>query len=206
VTLEPLPETFTDTRVELHRLAQEVISPAREQVTGRIGLRATPGGFGTPPFGDDDQQVRVDGAELVRQAGDAEDREPLVGVDEAASRTLAAWYAFGNSLLEELRAEATPAEAPSIVQLWPEHFDIAIELGDESDAARANYGFSPGDEDHAEPYVYVGPWAAERATGPLWNASGFPGAELSYDELLAAADPRRAALDFLREHRDFLRG
>ena len=205
MTLEPLPATFAETRLALHRLAQEVVSPAREAVTGRIGLRATPGGFGTPPFGED-EQLRVEGAELVRRKGGVEQREPIDGVDAAASRALGAWYAFGDAALEQLRAEADPGEDPSIVQLWPEHFDIAIEMGDEARQARANYGLSPGDEDHPEPYAYVGPWVAERASGPLWNARGFTGAELPYAGLLAAADQRRELLDFFREHRDFLRG
>ena len=203
--LRPLPEGFREARAVLHRLAQEVISPARERVTGRIGLRATPGGFGTPYFGGQ-RRLRVDGAELVRESRDGEEREPIDGVDEAASRALGDWYAFGETLLEELRAESLGAEAPSIVQLWPEHFDIAIDMGDEERAARANYGFSPGDVDHDEPYAYVGPWVGERATGPLWNARAFPGAELSYSELLAAPNQHGAALEFLREHRDFLRG
>jgi hypothetical protein len=203
--LEPLPATFQDTRLALHRLAQDVISPAREKETGRIGLRATPGGFGTPFFGED-VRVRVDGGELVRESRQGERREPVDGIDADASRALGGWYAFGDSLLEEFRAEAEPAEAPSIVQLWPEHFDIAIELGDEGAGTRANYGFSPGDETHAEPYVYVGPWSAERARGALWNAEGFPGAEIGYTQLLGAPDPRRDALSFLRERRDFLRG
>jgi hypothetical protein len=205
VTLAALPPTFRDTRLALHALAQEVISPARERVTGRIGLRATPGGFGTPRFGDD-VRLRVDGTELVRSSAAGDTREPIEGIDEAASRALGAWYAFGDALLEELRAEAGPADTPSIVQLWPEHFDIAIDMGDEASGARANYGFSPGDESHDEPYVYVGPWAAERAEGPLWNASGFPGAELPYRDLLTAPDQRRTALEFLRERRDLLRG
>jgi len=204
--LEPLPATFRETQLALQSLAQEVISPAREKVTGRIGLRATPGGFGTPVFGEEDVRVRVEGAELVREWPDREEREPIEGVDEAASRALGDWYAFGASVLEELRAEATGADAPSIVQLWPEHFDIAIDMGDEDAEAHANYGFSPGDADHDEPYIYVGPWAGDRAHGPLWNARAFTGAELSYSELLESPDPRRAALEFLREHRDFLRG
>jgi len=205
VKLAPLPKTFEETRLELHRLAENVISPAREKVTGKIGLRATPNGFGTPVFGDE-QRVRVEGATLVREAPAGEERESLDGIDETAALALGAWYAFGDSLLEQLRQEASGDETPSIVQLWPEHFDIAIDMGDESRNARANYGFSPGDEGHAEPYVYVGPWSAERAAGPLWNAAGFPGAELSYAELLDAPDPALAALEFLREHRDFLRG
>jgi hypothetical protein len=206
VTLAPLPPAFAATRALLHRAAQDVLSPARERVTGRIGLRATPGGFGTPPFGDG-EEVRIEGAELVHQTRAGERRERLEDVDDAAARALGTWYAFGDSLLEELRAEADAArDTPSIVQLWPEHFDIAIEMGDEQRAARANYGFSPGDEGHPEPYAYVGPWAADRARGPLWNARGFAGAELSYSELLAAGDQRRTALQFLRERRDFLRG
>jgi hypothetical protein len=61
---------------------------------------------------------------------------------------------------------------------------------------RANYGFSPGDEHHPEPYAYVGPWSAE-VSGELWHATGFRGAELSYAALLAASDPREMALAFM---------
>ena len=67
----------------------------------------------------------------------------------------------------------------------------------EAAGQRANYGASPGDEDHAEPYVYVGPWTAE-VDGELWNATGFTGAELA---LCGAARPPtirwRAALELL---------
>ncbi len=66
--LEPLPDGYAETRDSLHRLASHVLAPARKAVTGRIGLRATPGGFGTPPFGDG-EQLRVEGAMLVRQSG-----------------------------------------------------------------------------------------------------------------------------------------
>ncbi len=100
-------------------------------------------------------------------------------------------------MLEQLRADE-PDGDPSLVQLWPEHFDIALELGSESAGRRANFGASPGDDDHDEPYLYVGPWTAE-VSGELWNARGFKGAELGYSELIAAEDQRRAALDFMGE-------
>jgi hypothetical protein len=87
------------------------------------------------------------------------------------------------------------------VRLWPEHFDIAIEMG--AEPLRANYGFSPGDEGHPEPYAYVGPWTAE-VSGELWNGDGFRGAELSYAELLSAPDPRAAALEFFTTRKDAL--
>jgi hypothetical protein len=100
-------------------------------------------------------------------------------------------------VLEELRAEAGELHEPSRVQLWPEHFDLAVELGSEAAGARAAYGLSPGDDGHDEPYAYVAPWAAP-PPGELWQATGFRGAEMRYQEILAADDQRRAILDFLR--------
>jgi len=183
--LAPLPAGFTATRLELHRVAEEVLKPAREKVTGRFGLRALPGGFGTPPFGDV-MQMHVDGTDLVIRDGTAVRREPIENVDADAAAALAAWFAFGAGVLEELRAETGLEHDPTPPQLWPEHFDVAIELGSEAAGVRAGYGASPGDEEHPEPYLYVTPWAEEGFT------------ELGYQELLAAPDRREAALDFFR--------
>ena len=213
--LGTLPVAFPATVAALHRVAEQVVAPARKP-DNEIALAATPGGFGTPvfPYGGVDHQVRVHGAELVHRAGDEERRAPLTTLEDArqlvvelvpagplgdqpldidpeAAARLADWYAFGASLLEELVASAA---APT---LWPEHFDIAVELDE------VNYGFSPGDADHAEPYAYVGPWTAPPA-GPLWNATGFPGAELTYAELLEAPDQRAAALEFFTTRKEAL--
>ena len=95
------------------------------------------------------------------------------------------------------------ALAPTPPQLWPEHFDVAIELGDEAAGKRATYGASPGDQEHPEPYLYVATWAAP-PEGPLWNATAFGGAELSYGELLAAEDRRAAAHEFYGSHKEAL--
>ena len=86
------------------------------------------------------------------------------------------------------------------MRLWPEHFDVAFEQGDEDDGRRATYGASPGDEHHPAPYLYVAPWS-EPPRGPGWTATGFRGAELSYSALQEAADPRAKALDFFRGRR-----
>src|SRR5919204_675772 len=48
------------------------------------------------------------------------------------------------------------------IHLWPEHFDVAIELGE------ATFGVSPGDENHPEPYAYVAPWNPP-PPGDFWN-------------------------------------
>ena len=74
-------------------------------------------------------------------------------------------------MLEQLRSDWS-ADDPSEANLWPEHFDLAIEAGSEKDGSRANYGFSPGDAEHEEPYLYVGPWSG-KASGELWQAKGF---------------------------------
>ena len=180
--MRPLPDGFAAAVGALHRVAEEVVAPARKP-DNEIALAATPGGFGTPVFEWEGslQQVRVEGASLVYER-----REPL-DVDPEAAAALADWYAFGDEVLRALGGEPV---------LWPEHFDLAIVIGE------ANYGFSPGDEQHAEPYAYVGPF--NPVEGELWNATGFPGAELTYAELLAAPDPRAAALEFFTTRKEAL--
>ena len=198
--LEALPPSFTATRKALQIVAQDLLAPQR-QPEEEIALRFTRGGFGTPFFELDgaDCQVRVEDGELVHQrAAEELQRRPIPGIDSEAARALGEFYGFACSVLEEERAEESD-EDPSLVQLWPEHFDIAFELGYEAKGQRANYGASPGDDNHREPYLYVGPWDTEKAKGKLWNATGFPGAELGYSELLAAKDQRKAALDFFHD-------
>jgi hypothetical protein len=227
-SLQPLPEGFAETVDSLHRVAEVLVAPARKP-DNEIALEATPGGFGTPEFesGGARHQVRVEGAELIHSVGEEERRAPLTSlaeagailadllpagtdldpeplqVDPAASLVLGEWYAFGADVLGHLVSLASDAAEASPVRLWPEHFDIAIELGSEKAGARANYGLSPGDENHAEPYAYVGPWSAQ-VSGPLWQARGFHGAEVGYSELLAAEDPRRAAVEFFMPRWDLL--
>jgi hypothetical protein len=187
MNLEPLPPSFQATVTALHRVAEDVVAPARKP-DNEIALQATSGGWGTPVFEweDAEHQVRVEGTELVWTAGTAERREPLEVDPEAAAR-LADWYAFGDGVLRALGGEPV---------LWPEHFDIAIELGP------ATYGFSPGDAQHADPYAYVVPW--NPVDGELWQADGFRGAELTYSELLTTPDPGAAALDFFTTRKEAL--
>src|SRR4051795_1640380 len=57
--LSPLPTSFPTTVAALHRVAEEIVAPARKP-DNEIALSATPGGFGTPVFAyhGADQQVR----------------------------------------------------------------------------------------------------------------------------------------------------
>ena len=205
--LEPLPATFAETRGSLHEVAIALVAPARKP-ENEISLRYTRGGFGTPFFDDQgtDCQVRVEGTELIRQRGHQEAREPLPAeVDAAATQALGDFYGFACSVLEQLRADTLEAGG-SWVRIWPEHFDIAVELGDDPAGKRANFGGSPGDGDHDEPYLYVGPFDTALAAGELWNAISFAGAELSYSELVGAEDQRRVALEFFAERYRALQG
>ena len=223
------------TRAAANALAEHVLSAARYASTGRIGLRATPGGFGTPLFtGPDgqDRRIRCEGNRLIVDDGfDVLVDEPLTTLGQAAevvgvalgaptevyepstepdadldlasaidpegASALAAWYELGDDALEALRAENPVADPPSEVQLWPEHFDLAVDLGSEADGTRVTFGASPGDSGHPEPYLYVLPWR-EVEPGGFWNADQFRGALLSQAEVLAAESPLERALAFFQ--------
>jgi hypothetical protein len=197
--------TLIATRLALHAVAEQVISALRIQATGNeIALCVRPGGFGTPelPGGG---WVGTDGADVVRVAADGtEARDPLrslrqaahavglhtaealsddpLAIDAEAARLLATVWADGDAALRELSAALAPADTPSIINLWPEHFDIAIDAGDDDSGTRASYGVSPGDENHDAPYAYVAPWTTP-SPRPPWQAVAFAGAERP------AADP-----------------
>jgi hypothetical protein len=209
------------TRLSWHSVAEHVLAPARYHAEGRIGLRVTAGGFGTPPL-PSGPTVRVEGAMLVVDRGDAArttttttlttiaaaaavlEIEPgaptdvytpttplspddALVIDPGAAVALAAWFALGWAALGSLRADAPPTDAASDPTLWPEHFDAAIDLGDEAFGARGTFGASPGDAAHPEPYLYVTHWT-EVPDDPYWNDAAFAGASRSYSEVAAAPD------------------
>lgn len=116
-----------------------------------------------------------------------------LGVEEGPARAIAGAFALGQSVLDEVIMRLAPAAAPSICQLWPEHFDLAcdVAVGPGPDA-RANLGLSPGDDDHPGPYLYLGPWGAGRPGDPAhWNAPF--GARLALSHLPPDDGPARAA-------------
>lgn len=230
--LGELPDSFAGTRESLHFVAEHLLKPKREMETGNeIALMFTPGGFGTAPWEDGVTsggrgQARVDGVELVSVelpyetrvgADDLERGVGLLGVEEPpksvdrslrveadAASALADWFAFGTvALAGLLDRHPDPDSAP--IRLWPEHFDVATEVGSEAAGERANFGASPGDESHPEPYLYVGPWDQSRS-GEVWNATAFVGADLSYAELLEADDQLSAAAAFFDRCLDALAG
>ncbi len=163
MTLPSVPDldALARTRTAWHALAEQVLGAARYRADGRIGLRVTPGGFGTPAFGSG-VELRIAGRDLVVDGTASgttvrlstlaaaaavvgiEPGPPVnlyppatmipsdapLQVDDQAALVLAAWFALGDTALHTLRSEASAGDAPSEIQLWPEHFDLALELGD----------------------------------------------------------------------------
>jgi len=199
---------YAATRAELHRVAAHVIARRRFVVTERFGLRVTPGGFGTPLFGDD-EVVRIGGGALLREqrvddravtathaldgatlgelatfAGvdldpgfsvgtdtpDLGDPDAALRIDGASSAVMAEWYRRGVEAIDECVAGLGAHGDAAVAQLWPEHFDVGTDVA--AGSGRANLGVSPGDRFSPEPYLYVGPWSADRpGDAAYWNAS-----------------------------------
>ena len=232
----PQPEKLGATRHALHRLATYVIAPVRHAATGRFGLHSTPGGHGTPEFDGRHVRVEgselihdVGGAERRHEISTlaaaakflessvdpdtaAEHDSPEVGnvdeplgIDAASSQYLGAWFEMAFAALRVVAADSESVDA-SEPQLWPGHFDAAIEVGDEDH--RASYGASPGDHNIDEPYLYVSAWWPDKIgldkADPFWNAPKFVGSMLKLSDFPADADPIDVAANFWRESRDKL--
>ena len=229
MTLAQLPPSFASTRDALHQIAFFAVSPARYKAMGRMGLTATPGGFGTPEF--DGRVARVEGALLVDSQNEnvatqtittiraaveffgndyqaewfPDFHDPLapadpdapLDVDDASGRAIGEWFKFGVDVLNDLRTHGQEGDDVSEVQLWPEHFDPATELGDFGQAQRASFGASPGDALHPEPYLFVASWSDIDRSNSFWNEDAFNGGSLSYQEIIASSDPHSRAIEFL---------
>ena len=233
-----LPPGWSAARADLHRVAVHVMARRRALLSGKIGLRAAPGGIATPAAGPEHETLRTSGSWLLRErTGSAastvaldlagatladaaavadvdlaapldvgHDTPPLgdpgapLAVDPVAATALAEWFAAGWRALDEVAASSS---SPTVIQLWPEHFDAAcdVAVGD----GRTNLGVSPGDGFHDEPYLYVGPWGPDRpGDDAYWNAPF--GAVLGHAELRRSPDPHRAAVAFYRRGLTLLSG
>jgi hypothetical protein len=228
--LLPLPPSYESTRDALQRVAVHVLARRRHALGGKIGLRATPGGIGTPAAGPEHEVVRTSGPFLLRERTGAAastvavdlrtatladaarlvevdlaadfsagadtppvgDPDEVLSVDAASAAALAGWYALGWAVLDGV---ATAAATPSVIQIWPEHFDAGCDVA--IGEGRANLGASPGDAFHAEPYLYLGPWGEDRpGDATYWNAPF--GAVLGSEALRASEDPVATGVTFLR--------
>lgn len=129
-------------------------------------------------------------------------------VDATALRRLGEWYSLGQRAIDEAVVGLSNPQA-SVMRLWPEHFDLGIDVtvgpGAHGSSRRANLGAAAGDGFHEQPYLYVGPWGDERP-GPAdyWNAPF--GAVLGFGDIAGSADPLAVAVEFLAAGLDHLTG
>lgn len=82
------------------------------------------------------------------------DPEAPLGVDPVAARALGAWWSFATTVLDDAVAWLGPGAGPSVIQIWPEHFDVACDVAwGPGEGERANLGGSPGDGFRDEPRI-----------------------------------------------------
>lgn len=196
------------TRRSLHGVAELVLAGPEHRRTGDIALLVAPGGFRTktePPLAVDgtdlvagDRRIPIDGRSCAAlaaaagvDAGAPDDVYPggsgvapdeVLRVDAEAAAWIARCWAVGDAALRRLAPDEPPI-------LWPEHFDVGIEVDGVS------YGVSPGDGYLAEPYAYVNPGPHDGDA--YWNA---PFGSARPMRELGDADPE-AVLAYLAEGR-----
>jgi hypothetical protein len=170
-------------RRSLHAVAELVLAGPQYRAAGKLRLRVVPGGFatvltpelrvvGTGVVGAGGVAVPIDGhtaraigAELGLTAGRPEgaysdgagvDPDETLALDPGQAEVITGAFARGHDALIAF----APAETPV---LWPEHFDVAIQVAD------ATFGVSPGDGFIEEPYAYVSV-TRPPAGDAFWNA------------------------------------
>jgi hypothetical protein len=216
-----MPARLAATRTGLHQVAEHILAAALYAATGEIALMPSPGGFRTPPFGQDRWFLAVDCAELVASGVGSSRRTALTTLRAAAE-----FAGVTPGAPAEVYRPATPLalDEPLIIdpvavrvladwyQLGEQALrDFAADIPDDQPTAAVlwpehfdlgitagpiNYGVSPGDTQVADPYAYVGPHDGPPPGDPaFWNAPF--GAVRTIDQIGAAAD----AVAFFRDGR-----
>lgn len=216
------------TRNAWHVLAEHVLAPARHRANGKIGLRFTRGGFGTPFFGRLEQvRVTADGLVAVR-AGEvevhpvstAQDAARVVGIApgaptevytpttklepdaplevDAASAQFLGDWFGYGTLVLEALRASVPASAD------PARVQIWPEHFDLSvDFGDARTGrratYGASPGDAGHPTPYLYVTPWERQHGEFWNEDTF--ASSSFDALAGQPDQRAVALEFFARAR-----
>ena len=217
------------TRASWHALAEHVLARARWEATGHIGLRADPEGVATPFYDDERRALVTAAGIEREQYGERavapvttsaaaaawidvapgaprdvytpttpfEPDAPL-SVDAGAARVLAEWYVLAHGVLNRWRAEHRSDE-PSLVQLWPEHFDVAVELGNPDAGTRRTTARRPATPRSPS---RTSTWGRGRWTAATTRSGTSPLAPRSPTaRLCAAPDPTVVAASFLAHGR-----
>jgi hypothetical protein len=140
--------------------------PSRLEVRGTTLVGSRPGGrIEVPLAGTIAELAKAVGVEPgapegVYDDGSGADASTRVEVDAAAAAVILRALAMGDAALRDLAVRHRADDPPTPV-LWPEHFDVGIDLDE------VNFGVSPGDGLIGEPYAYIGP--RQRRVGAFWD-------------------------------------
>jgi hypothetical protein len=124
--LESAP--MSSTRHDLHRLATHVLARRRHAVSGRFGLRSSPGGIATPAFGPEPEALRIAGTTLVREVGGNATRHRINGV----SLVTLAGFAGADLATEFSAGTDTPplGDVDDPINLDPDELAVIVAWGD----------------------------------------------------------------------------
>lgn len=210
--MTPRIPAITETRRQLHAIAENLLAGPQYRAAGTIRMAARPDGFAGVAL-----EVAVVGATLHWPNGQAPLSGPVSDLVEASGLTFGpppgslyrATAPLGLDEVLDVDPDAAhllhrviyaghlavkgfiPEQDPI---LWPEHFDIAA-AEDE-----VNFGVSAGDDYHPLPYAYVAPWAPHN--GAFWNAPF--GALHPLDACAGVAEIAEDITDFFRRSRSHL--
>lgn len=206
----------------LHALAEHVLAAGLHAATGKIGLRAAPGGFATPESADEALGGRwaVTGTEVRISGPDGSQRSVAITTLRAAG----GFFGIEPGMPDRVYTPVTPLDLDAVLPIdpavaatigdWlalgqealtrlgathPDDGPTAIQLWPEhfdlgSTLGEINFGFSPGDDAISHPYAYVGPWTPKE--GSFWNqpfgATRTNGELTTVDQALAFFEEGRA--------------
>jgi hypothetical protein len=170
---------YVATRRQLRGVAETLIAGPQYRAAGTIKLAVRADGFtgvavplrvhgdqfvwgpdGVPLAGSVSDIAAAAGVQPGPPDGVYEITDPLpvdavLDIDRTSADLLYRSLYAGGFALERVLPGGHPV-------LWPEHFDVAVTVDE------VNFGVSAGDDYHALPYAYVGPWT--QRTGEFWNA------------------------------------
>jgi hypothetical protein len=203
--------SLVHTRKSLHAVAEHVMAGPLHRAIGKIGLRVTDGGFGSPPFKVNGAPTSISarGHLLIVDSGGRTHESPIFTIRAAAESAGVepggpeGVYPLETELELDHPLDVNEAAAQHIGAFFGVAQDALAQLvsahadDDPSDSilwpehfdvgismSEVNYGGSPGDSGSDTPYLYVGPWAAR--VGDFWSEPF--GAKLEWSPDVSAAD------------------
>ena len=115
--------------------------------------------------------------------------------EQAVAYAAALWWL--DEQFRKLKDQITDGVTSPIL-LYPHHFDLAMSWFPYDDDRQLTIGWSTGDENIAEPYVYLTAYPepaafkrTELSAGAVWQSQGFSGALLLYAELQKSTNPAK---------------